>query len=355
MSNVVVAMSGGVDSSVAAWLVQQQYPNVEGVYMRTWHNDDAIHPIGTCPWQQDSEDARHVAEQLGIPFRVINMIDFYKTFVVDPLIQGYQRGITPNPDILCNRFIKFEALRNVLGTNTMIATGHYAKKRMNVDGTTDIVVPVDRDKDQTYFLAYLQQEQIQHALFPLGDLIKKTDVRRYARQLEFLNAEKKDSQGICFLGKVKIQHFLSHFLKNKPGDIVDQDGRVVGKHQGLHQFTIGQRHGLGIPSNSDHNFYVVTGKNLEKNILYVAFESEHQLYGKTYRVHQLSHTNRPLPERCTIACRPRYRDPDQEVFFERVAEDEAVLTFKSEQRALAPGQVAAFYESGVLLGGATYK
>ncbi|MDE6576126.1 MAG: tRNA 2-thiouridine(34) synthase MnmA [Opitutales bacterium] len=354
MSSVTVAMSGGVDSSVAAWLVQQQYADISGVYMRTWHNDDAVYPIGACPWRQDAEDARKVATQLGISFKIVNMIDRYKEFVVDPLLAGYQNGRTPNPDILCNQFIKFDALQSVLDSGTMIATGHYARKRANSDGTVDIVVPEDREKDQTYFLAYLQQKQIQSAIFPLGDFIKKTEVRHYARELGLCTAAKKDSQGICFLGKVKIQHFLSHFIPNKPGDIIDNHGKVVGRHQGLHQFTIGQRHGLGIPSNSDGNFYVVTGKDLEHNILHVAFESEHKLYGKTYRIHHLSFTNRPLPERATIACRPRYRDPDQEILFERIGDDEAVITFKSEQRALAPGQVAAFYESGVLLGAGTY-
>ena len=356
-NKVAVAMSGGVDSSVAAFLIQKQYGTAQthGVYMRTWHSKDALHPLSDCPWHRDSEDARSVAKDLGIIFDVANMIDYYRKYVVTPLVDGYRQGITPNPDILCNQFIKFGVLLEWAKRNgcLSLATGHYCKRRENLDGTVDIVVPQDKNKDQTYFLAYLRQNQIHSALFPLGDLTKK-EVREIARQYNFVTAQKKDSQGICFLGKVKIQDFLSQFIKNFPGNIVNSDGKVVGYHQGLHRFTIGQRHGLNIPSNSDHNFYVVTGKNLETNELYVAFESERKLYSRCYKIHNLSYTNHPLPDQCSLACRPRYRDPDQEIKFEKLGENEAIITFKNFQRALAPGQIVAFYENGVLLGGGTY-
>ncbi|MDR2200863.1 MAG: tRNA 2-thiouridine(34) synthase MnmA [Puniceicoccales bacterium] len=355
MEKITVAMSGGVDSSVAALLVKELGYEVEGVYMRTWHNDDISSPLGECPWRRDMEDARQVAATLAIDFRVINMIDVYRQFVVTPLIGGYGNGTTPNPDILCNQFVKFGALAEMTraGGSRAMATGHYCRKRKNSDGSFDLMEPKDKDKDQTYFLAYLKQEQIRHAEFPLAEL-SKSEVRRLAQSHGFATANKKDSQGICFLGKVRIQDFLSHYLPKNPGDIVNREGRVVGRHEGLHFFTIGQRHGLDIPSNSDHNFYVVVGKDLRRNELRVAFESEKILYGKTFRLCNLSHTNKALAERCNISCRPRYRDPYQEIYFERTSPDEAVIEFEKPQRALANGQVAALYDDGILLGGGSY-
>lgn len=352
---ITVAMSGGVDSSVAALLAKQLGYEVQGIYMRTWHNDDANAPLDHCPWQKDSEDARQIAQQLAVDFTIVNMIDFYKKFVVNPLVEGYRNGITPNPDILCNQFIKFGALANVAKENRSdaLGTGHYCKKRKNYNETFDIIEPTDKNKDQTYFLAYLKQEQIQFAEFPLADLTKK-EVRKLASMANFITAKKKDSQGICFLGKVKIQDFLSHYIGKNSGNIVNLEGKIVGRHEGLHNFTIGQRHGLNIPSNSDYNFYVVIGKDLERNELKVAFESEKKLYNNRFHVYNLSYTNKEFPGNCRIACRPRYRDPYQEIYFEKISSREAIIEFQKPQRALASGQVVAFYESGVLLGGGIY-
>lgn len=348
-------MSGGVDSSVAASLLKEQGYLLQGAFMRTWHEEDQLHPLGECPWERDSRDARKVAETIGIPFEIINMIDFYRQYVVTPLIEGYRNGITPNPDILCNQFIKFGILAQLAkakGCN-FVATGHYCKKRKNSDGSWDIVEPVDRNKDQTYFLAYLKQDQIKSALFPLGNL-NKNEVRQIARERGLLTAEKKDSQGICFLGRVKIQDFLSHYIPDKEGDIVNTAKKIVGKHRGLHNFTIGQRHGLNIPSNSDGNHYVVIGKDLATNELHVAFESENLLYKSVFPIYNLSFTNKAIPDRCKLQCRPRYRDPYQEIFFERTSHDTAIVEFKSPQRALSSGQVIAFYDEGTLLGGGLY-
>jgi tRNA-specific 2-thiouridylase len=352
---ISVAMSGGVDSSVAALLVKNSGFQVRGIYMRTWQNDDDVNPLGACPWKADSEDASRVAEQIGIEFSIVNMIDFYKKLVVTPLIQGYRDGTTPNPDIICNQFVKFGALAEIAKANgsQAIATGHYCKKINNSDGTFDLAESTDKNKDQTYFLAYLGQEQIRFAAFPLGDLTKK-EVRRLAAEKKLITAQKKDSQGICFLGKVKIRNFLAHHLPRSPGNIVSSEGKILGQHGGLHNFTIGQRHGLNIPSNSDHNFYVVVGKDLARNELKVAFESEKKLYKSRFKIYNLSHTNRVLPERCEIVCRPRYRDPYQEIYFEKTSPTEAIIEFKQPQRALASGQVVAFYNHGILLGGGIY-
>jgi tRNA-specific 2-thiouridylase len=355
MGKITLAMSGGVDSSVAALLTKELGYAVEGIYMRTWHNDDAVSPLGDCPWRRDMEDARQVAAALDIGFTVINMIDVYGRFVVAPLVEGYAHGTTPNPDMLCNQFVKFGALAEIAkarGSRAM-ATGHYCRKRKNGDGSFDLMEPADRNKDQTYFLAYLKQDQIRYAEFPLAELTK-SEVRRLATSRGLGTAHKKDSQGICFLGKVRIQDFLSRHIPSNPGDIIDRKGRVIGRHGGLHLFTIGQRHGLNIPSNSDHNFYVVVAKDLERNALYVAFESEQITHGKIFHLRNLSYTNRALEERCHILCRPRYRDPYREIYFERISSDAAIIEFKTPQRALASGQVAAFYDGGVLLGGGTY-
>jgi tRNA-specific 2-thiouridylase len=355
VDKITVAMSGGVDSSVAALLAKESGKEVTGIYMRTWHSDDVIAPIGACPWRIDSGDARRVAERIGIEFGIVNMIDFYKKWVVTPLIEGYRSGITPNPDILCNQFIKFGALADMARANgsQIIATGHYCKKRKNMDGTFDLIEPRDKRKDQTYFLAYLKQEQIKFAEFPIADLTK-SEVRALAEEAGLGTARKRDSQGICFLGKVKVQDFLAHYIEKNPGNIINSEGKIIGRHDGLHNFTIGQRHGLNIPSNSNYNFYVVVGKNLERNELKVAFESEKKLYHNRFKIYNLSYTNREFPERCTFLCRPRYRDPYQEIYFEKTAWGEAVIEFKRPQRALSSGQVVAFYEEGVLLGGGIY-
>ncbi|MDR2371837.1 MAG: tRNA 2-thiouridine(34) synthase MnmA [Puniceicoccales bacterium] len=352
---VTVAMSGGVDSSVAALLLEASGREVRGIYMRTWHSEDAIAPLGSCPWKRDSEDARQVADRIGINFEIVNMIDFYKRWVVTPLVKGYRGGVTPNPDILCNQFVKFGVLADVAKANGSVAlgTGHYCKKRKNIDGTFDLVEPKDKNKDQTYFLAYLKQEQIRFAEFPVADLTKG-EVRALALRVGLGNAHKKDSQGICFLGKVKIQDFLAHYIEKNPGNIINSDGKIVGQHEGLHNFTIGQRHGLNIPSNSDYNFYVVVGKDLERNELRVAFESEQKLYRNRFKVYHLSYTNRAFPERCDLLCRPRYRDPYQEIYFEKTSFDGAIIEFREPQRALSSGQVVAFYGEGVLLGGGIY-
>ncbi len=231
MKKILVALSGGVDSAVAALLLKEQGYEVSGAYIRTWMNEEM--PLADCPAQQDIEDARAVAKHLGIDFEIVNLVNEYREHVVHYLVEGYQKGITPNPDIMCNREMKFGIFQNYALERGFdaLATGHYVRKRQNADSSFDLVQGVDGNKDQTYFLAMLQQKQIEHAIFPIGELSKPA-VRALAKQHQLPNADKKDSQGICFLGDMNINRFLEYYIDDKPGDIVNADGKVLGQHQG---------------------------------------------------------------------------------------------------------------------------
>ncbi|MDR2436140.1 MAG: tRNA 2-thiouridine(34) synthase MnmA [Puniceicoccales bacterium] len=360
---VGVALSGGVDSSVAAYLLREENYDVHGVFMRTWNADDDANPLSECPWYRDLEDARGVAERLGISFEVVNMFDQYKKSVVQDLVEGYKNGITPNPDMLCNRRVKFGALYEHVKSCgcEMIATGHYCKKIENPDGSHDICEGDDKNKDQSYFLAMLSQEQIGNALFPLGHHLKP-QVRSIAGKLNLPTAAKRDSQGICFLGKVKIQDFLAKYIEDAPGEIVTADGKVIGLHRGLFRFTLGQRHGINVPSNRDNEHYVVVGKDMKNNALIVEIESESSdlLHRDEIVVCNLSFTNKPVEDGAKILAKPRYRDPSQEIIFKYLHKSEtpiecaALVRFKKKQRALASGQVIAFYSGERLLGGGIY-
>ncbi|MDR2720699.1 MAG: tRNA 2-thiouridine(34) synthase MnmA [Puniceicoccales bacterium] len=360
---VGVALSGGVDSSVAAYLLLEKNYDVHGVFMRTWNADDDTNPLSECPWRRDLEDARNVATQLGISFEVVNMLNQYKRFVVQDLVDGYQGGITPNPDTLCNSKVKFGALYEHMKSRgcRMIATGHYCKKIKNPDGSYDIWEGDDKNKDQSYFLAMLSQDQIRNALFPLGNHFKP-QVRSIANKLNLPTATKKDSQGICFLGKVKIQNFLAKYIQDLSGDIVTVDGKVIGAHRGLFRFTLGQRHGMNIPSNCDNKHYVVIGKNIKNNTLIVEIENENSalLYKNEIVVHNFCFTNKPIADGAEILAKPRYRDASQEIVFKYLHKSEistkctALIHFKEKQRALASGQTIAFYAGERLLGGGVY-
>jgi tRNA-specific 2-thiouridylase len=352
---ILIAMSGGVDSSVAAALVQRSGTPAAGAYMKNWINEENI--FGDCPWQQDITDARAVAEQLGIPFHVVNLMKDYRERVVDYLLKGYQDGITPNPDVMCNREMKFgvfldHALREGFDA---VATGHYARRRKNSDGTCDILEGVDKNKDQSYFLALLRQDQIQRARFPIGDL-PKPEVRKIADSLGLATAAKKDSQGICFIGKVKMSDFLRAFVPDKPGPIVRLDGRVLGEHRGLHLYTLGQRKGIRVASNTPNEAYVVIQKRPATNELVVAFDRPDTpgLYATGCLLSGLSFTNR-IPDRpVRLLARPRYRAPAAPAVFEPGPEGTAHLRFNQPQRALTPGQICALYDGETLLGGGVF-
>ena len=343
---ILVALSGGVDSAVSAALLQANGYDVTGVYVRTWEHEDDI--LGQCPGAKDLNDARMVADKLGIPFSVVNFIDFYHNEVVLPMVRGYENGITPNPDILCNRAMKFGALMEYAKKNgfSALATGHYCQRTNNSGSSAELWEGIDKNKDQSYFLARITLEQLEYARFPLGE-IEKTKVREIARKFKLPVAEKKDSQGICFLGKVKISEFLSNFLEDQPGEIVTKNGRVVGEHKGLHRYTLGQRRGIGVPSNTDHENFVVTGKNEEMNQLIVAFESKEEstLWGVHYEVESLSFLTNSFPtEPVRLLGKARYRDPSTPLSFRPISSSKAEIIFDQPQRALTPGQVLALYE-----------
>lgn len=353
---ILVAMSGGVDSSVAALLLQRQGLPVEGAYMKNWINEENI--AGDCPWQQDIEDARAVAEALRMPFRVVNLMREYRARVVGYLLQGYQTGITPNPDAVCNREMKFGVFLEMAKAAgfSAVATGHYARRLRQTDGSWDILEGVDKSKDQSYFLALLQQHQVAAARFPVGEL-QKTEVRKMAGAFSLVTAGKKDSQGICFIGEIKMRDFLQAFVPDNPGPILTRQGKNLGQHQGLHLYTLGQRRGVGVPSNTPNEAYVVVEKRLGSNELIVAFDrpDTEGLYARQCRIGNLSFTNKPLPARAKIAAKPRYRAKAAPVFFEAVDESSAILEFDQPQRALTPGQICALYDGENLLGGGVFE
>jgi len=372
-------MSGGVDSSVAALLLQQQGVPIVGAYMKNWINEDNV--IGDCPWQQDIVDARAVCEKLGIEFRVVNLMQDYRRLVVDYLLDGYARGLTPNPDVMCNSRVKFGVFRAYAEAEgfSALATGHYARRverlapntlaQANALGATrstsyDLLEGADKNKDQSYFLALLSQEQLRFARFPIGHL-PKPELRQLARDAGLSTAGKKDSQGICFIGEVKMADFLKAYVPDAPGPIVRaSDGRELGRHRGLHFYTIGQRRGIRVPSNTDHEAYVVVGKRAADRALLVAFDHPDApgLFQTEVRVHSLSWIGEPLTSPCQVQGRVRYRDP--RVNLEFIPETERAVTnappqtafvkFHDPQRGLAPGQILALYDGERLLGGGVY-
>ncbi len=355
MKRILVAMSGGVDSSVAALLLKQQGYDIEGCYMKIWLQEADV--FGECPWESDIEDARAVAEKLGIPFRIVNLMDEYRERVVDYMISGYQSGITPNPDVMCNREIKFGAFLDYALKEGFdaVATGHYVQSKINADGQTELWEGADKNKDQSYFLALLNQEQAARGIFPVGQY-EKPKLREMARDADLINADKKDSQGICFIGKIKIAEFLKEFIPDKNGIIVNTDGKFVGRHQGLHKFTLGQRKGLGIPSNADNEFYVVVAKDFKANKLVVAFESKKDsgLYTNEVIIRDIVWNGDAITEETQLLAKPRFRDLSQEITFIPKG-NKARIRFSNPQRAITPGQIIGLYDGERLIGGGVYE
>jgi len=278
--------------------------------------------------------------------------------VVQYLLDGYARGLTPNPDIMCNREIKFGVFRAWARDHgfSAVATGHYARRQAAADGSVGLYEAADPNKDQTYFLALLRQEQLRDARFPIGDL-EKPALRRIAREAGLATAEKRDSQGICFIGEVRMADFLRTYVPDRPGPIIGAaDGRELGRHRGLHYFTLGQRRGIGVPSNTDNERYVVVGKRAADDALLVAFERPGApgLFQSEVRVHSLSWIGGAPEGSCALEGRVRYRDPRVALHFEGDGSGGAHIRFENPQRALAPGQILALYRGSRLLGGAVY-
>ena len=355
MAKVLVGLSGGVDSAVAAALLVEQGHEVTGGYMKNWINQEGI--PGDCPWEQDIEDAHAVAQKLGIEFRVIDLIDNYRERIVDYLVDGYRAGITPNPDVWCNREMKFGVFLDYALEQGFekVATGHYARHRES-NGVAQILRGADPNKDQSYFLALMTQHQAAHALFPTGEMLKPA-VRDTAKRFELPVADKKDSQGICFLGQVKMADFLSHYLDDNPGEIVDTDGRVMGEHRGLHFYTLGQRKGHGVASPREGMAYVVVGKDAEKNQLIVGWDQQGsgELYTTECVVGTLSSLNEPLEEKRLVEAQPRYRAKAEPAKLEATEDGRVKLRFERPQRAIVPGQICAFYDAGRMLGGGVFE
>lgn len=390
MKRVVVGLSGGVDSSVAAYLLQQQGYEVIGLFMKNWH-DDSVTISNECPWLEDSNDALLVAEKLGIPFQTVDLSEQYKEKIVDYMFNEYEKGRTPNPDVLCNREIKFDVFMKIAMSldADYVATGHYCQKsEIEVDGTTvyQLKAGADTNKDQSYFLCQLSQEQLAKALFPIGNLTKP-EVREIAAEMDLITAEKKDSQGLCFIGKVRLPEFLQQKLQPKEGVIVQIDknhpvyqsiqpeglsleerlafestkikytpemGKVVGKHQGAHYFTIGQRKGLNVGGTTDPLFIIAT--DVETNTIYTGLTSQHPglfrkaLFIANSELHWVR-TDLALAkgESMEVMARIRYRQPLQRATLYQF-ETGMYVAFEEPQSAITEGQFVAWHLGEELVG-----
>jgi tRNA-specific 2-thiouridylase len=390
MKRVVVGLSGGVDSSVAAYLLQQQGYEVIGLFMKNWH-DDSVTISNECPWLEDSNDALLVAEKLGIPFQTVDLSEEYQEKIVDYMFSEYEKGRTPNPDVLCNREIKFEVFMKIalsLGAD-FVATGHYCQKsETEVNGETvyQLKAGADSNKDQSYFLCQLSQEQLAKSLFPIGALTKP-EVREIATEMELITAEKKDSQGLCFIGKVRLPEFLQQKLQPKEGLIIQIDkndsvynteiptglsieeelkvvaapilytpqmGKVVGKHQGAHYFTTGQRKGLNVGGTTDPLFIIAT--DVDTNTIYTGLTSQHPglfkkaLFIDKAEVHWIRKDLSLLNgETMQVMARIRYRQPLQRATLHQF-ENGMYVAFDEPQSAITKGQFVAWYLGEELVG-----
>jgi len=350
----MAAMSGGVDSSVTAWLLRQQGLPVAGMFMKNWEED----PGGPCPAEQDAEDARAVARLLDIPFHGRNFAAEYWDEVFEIFLSELRAGRTPNPDILCNREIKFKTFLDHardLGAET-IATGHYVRSRRDDQDRVELLKGVDHAKDQSYFLYALNQEQLAAARFPLGEL-QKHEVRRIAQKAGIPVAQKKDSTGICFIGERDFDGFVASYLKSEPGEIRTPEGKVIGRHRGLIHYTLGQRKGLGIggvKGYPDAPWFVVH-KDMESNVLYAVQGEDHPLlHGTELEASQLTWIAGQPPEAGQrLGAKTRYRQPDQACQIAEIdpSGDRMKLQFDNPQRALTPGQSVVLYAGDRCLGG----
>jgi len=350
-SKVIVGMSGGVDSSVAALLLLEQGYQVEGLFMKNWEEDDDTE---YCTAKEDLADAQAVCDKLGITLHKANFAAEYWDNVFEHFLQEYKAGRTPNPDVLCNREIKFKAFLDYakqLGAD-LIATGHYVRK-LTENGQTFLLKGLDDNKDQSYFLCAVKEEQLAQTLFPVGEL-EKPAVRALAEKHELLTHDKKDSTGICFIGERRFKDFLETYLPGQPGNIEDTEGNVLGQHSGLMYHTLGQRQGLGIGGvkNQQEAPWYVASKDLDRNVLLVVQGNEHPLLFsnqlKTTDISWVTQTEPEFPLNCQA--KVRYRQQDQAC---TLSKDGTVYTvnFNDQQRSVTPGQFVVFYQGDICLGG----
>lgn len=390
MKRVVVGLSGGVDSSVAAYLLKEQGYEVIGLFMKNWH-DDSVTISNECPWLEDSNDAMIVAQKLGIPFQVVDLSEQYKERIVNYMFKEYEQGRTPNPDVLCNREIKFDVFMDIamqLGAD-FVATGHYCRKATEEhEGQVihKLLAGKDTNKDQSYFLCQLSQKQLSKSLFPIGELTKP-EVRAIAAQADLITADKKDSQGLCFIGKVRLPEFLQQQLAPKEGLIVQisetspiytketlepsskeeglaqlaekfsyhiSDGKVVGKHQGAHYFTKGQRKGLAVGGTKEPLFVIET--DVQENIIYTGEGKNHQglyrkaLFVKEDEIHWIREDLKMQDgEEMNVQARIRYRQALTKATLYKV-EGGMYVVFEEKQSAIQEGQFVAWYQGEELLG-----
>lgn len=353
---VVVGMSGGVDSSATALKLKREGYDVVGIFMKNWDDTDEN---GVCTATEDYKDVQAVANQIGIPYYSVNFEKEYWNKVFEYFLDEYKKGRTPNPDVICNKEIKFKAFLDYamdLGAD-YVATGHYARVERDDDGTVHMLRGVDSNKDQTYFLNQLSQDQLQRVMFPLGEM-EKPDVRQLAEEAGLKTADKKDSTGICFIGERDFKEFLMNYLPAQPGEMQTLDGDVVNTHDGLMYYTIGQRQGLGIGGSKEYGNepWFVIGKDLERNVLLVGqgFHHEH-LYATHLEASDFSFTVKAPAEaefRCTAKF--RYRTDDVPVTIKmNDARTEAIVEFDEPQRAITPGQAIVLYDGEECLGGGT--
>lgn len=353
-TRVVVGMSGGVDSSVTAWLLKQQGYDVIGVFMKNWDDSDEG---GVCTAEEDYEDVRRVCQQIDIPYYTVNFEDQYEEKVFAYFLDEYRKGRTPNPDVMCNREIKFgEFLHKAMALGAdYLATGHYARIRY-AEGEYQLLRGVDANKDQTYFLNALNQQQLARAMFPIGHLTKE-NVRQIADEAGLATAGKKDSTGICFIGERDFNAFLSRYLPAQPGEIRSVEGDTKGRHHGLMYYTIGQRRGLGIGGEGTGEPWFVVDKDVENNVLYVAQGADHpRRFRYGLKAGELNWIRGKAPEvPWHGTAKFRYRQTDQPVTVQPASDGGYDVIFDRPQKGIAPGQAVVFYEGDVCLGGGTIE